>query len=158
MPNVEAKGRAACGASPWSGVLGADARKSAKARNPRPAQKAAAADEETETQRARDGAEGRNEARRCEPVGDRPTERQPDGRDGARKSALARRHGREKWAGMDGNGLTCSLRGWPIAGAARSWTVPLEVVVGCYANLFTSTCLLCAICCLAHGIFIPSTR
>lgn len=88
-------------------MLGADARKSAKARNPRPARKAAATDEEPEALRARDGAEGRNEARWGETADDRPTERQPDGRDGARKSALARRHGGAKRASMDGNGLTC---------------------------------------------------
>lgn len=81
-------------------MLGADARKSAKARNPRPARKAAAADEEPETLRARDGAEGRNEERKGETAGDRPTERQLDGRDGARKSALARRHEGAKRAGM----------------------------------------------------------
>ena len=92
-------------------MLGADARKSAKARNPRPAREAAATDEEPETLRAHDGAEGRNEARRGETADDRPTERHPDGRDGARKSALAGRHGREKRAGMDGNGLTFEFTG-----------------------------------------------
>jgi hypothetical protein len=95
-------------------VLGAEARKSAKARNPRPARKAAAADGEPETLRARDGAEGRNEARQGETADDRSTERHPDDRDGARKSALARRHGGAKRASMDGNGLT-----WRSPDAAR---------------------------------------
>jgi hypothetical protein len=39
-------------------MLGDDARKSASARNPRPARKAAAVAEEPETLRARDGGEG----------------------------------------------------------------------------------------------------
>ena len=104
-------------------MLGDDARKSASARNPRPARKAAAADGEPETLRARDGAKGRNEARKGETADDRPTERQPDGRDGARKSALARRHGREKRADMDGNGLTSKLRG---ASLRSRRSVPLE--------------------------------
>lgn len=38
-------------------MLGADARKSAKARNPRPAREVAVAGEVSETLRARDGAE-----------------------------------------------------------------------------------------------------
>ena len=127
-------------------MLGDDARKSAKARNPRPARKAAAADEEPETLRARDGAKGRNEARRGETAGDRPTEHHlieawksspargetagdrptehhPDDRDGARKSALARRHGGAKRADMDGNGLTSKLRG---ASLRSRRSVPLE--------------------------------
>ncbi len=110
-------------------MLGDDARKSASARNPRPARKAVAADEEPETLRARDGAEGRNEARWHEPADDRPTERQPDGRDGARKSALAGRHGKEKRAGMDGNSLTFRLRGAETASEACWRSVPLEAIV-----------------------------
>jgi hypothetical protein len=104
-------------------VLGADARKSAKARNPRPARNAAAAGEEPETLRARDGAEGRNGERQGETAGDRSTERQPNVRDGARKSALARRHGGAKRASMDGNGLTFKLRG---ASLRSRRSVPLE--------------------------------
>ena len=107
-------------------MLGADARKSASARNPRPVRKTAAADEEPETLRARDGAEGRNEARWHELAGDRPTERRPDDRDGARKSALARRRGREKRADMGGNGLTFKLRG---ASLRSRRSVPLELSV-----------------------------
>lgn len=87
-------------------MLGADGRKRAKARNPHPAQAKAAADEEPETLQARTGAAGRNEARRGQTADDRPTERHPDGRDGARKSASeTRRRGTES-ADMDGNGLT----------------------------------------------------
>ena len=104
-------------------MLGAEARKSAKARNPRPAWKAAAADEEPETLQARDGAEGRNGERQGESADDRPTERHPDDRDGARKSALARRHGGAKRADMDGNGLTSKLRG---ASLRSRRSVPLE--------------------------------
>jgi hypothetical protein len=104
-------------------VLGADACKSASARNPRPVRKAAAADEEPDTLRARDGAEGRNGERQGETAEDRPTERQPNGRDGARKSALARRHGGVKRADINGNGLTSKLRG---ASLRSRRSVPLE--------------------------------
>jgi hypothetical protein len=104
-------------------VLGDDARKNASARNPRPAQAKAAADEEPETLRARDGAEGRNEARWHEPAGDRPTERHPNDRARARKSALARRHEGAKRASMDGNSLTSKLRG---ASLRSRRSVPLE--------------------------------
>lgn len=59
-------------------MLGDDARKSAMARNPRLAQAKAAADEEPETLRARDGAVGRTEERLGDTAGKHPTESTPD--------------------------------------------------------------------------------
>lgn len=87
-------------------MLGDDARKRAKARNSRPAQKAAATDEEPETLRARDGAAEQNEAQRGKIREGRPTERHSNARDEARNSALATRQRGTESADMDGNGLT----------------------------------------------------